>query len=158
PEDPHRSEEEPDGRVVGERRQHREERLECLGSGVLLLAQANRDEQVGLVTVGLAPPPVADGAVSVPRAALAAVLGGRLRVCGCPGGLALRGGSSSGADEQRHRKTQLPDGSELLHASPSARGMSSEREPPYARPAIPQYPRRICGESLDLGLIVGALT
>ena len=146
PEDAHRAEEEPDGRVVGERGQHREERLERLGPVALLLAQADRDEQVGLVTVRLAPSRAADGAVAVPCAALRAVLAGRLRILARLGFRTLPGGAGHGRDQQSHGKGQLPDGSKVPHASPSARGTSSEREPP-----VPAGPRTLSTRGASAG-------
>src|SRR6185369_10571099 len=120
PEDSYRPEEEPDGGVVGEGREHGEEGLECLRPGLLLLGQANGDEEVGLVPVGLAPSRVADGAVPELPAALVAVLSRGWR---------LLGGSGPRGKQQSHREPELLEGSKVPHASPPSRKSCSRSHP-----------------------------
>src|SRR5262249_57224412 len=109
-------------RVVGERREHGEKRLERLGMRGLLLAQPDGDEEVGLVAVRLAASDVADRAVAGPCPALAAVLAGGWRRCGLGGLRSLPGPPPHGRQEQYTGQPQPPDGSKAPHASPSPRG------------------------------------
>ena len=146
PEDAHRAEEEPDGRVVGERRQHREERLERLRPRLLLLAQAHGDEQVGLVTVRLAPSRVADGAVPVPCAALNAVLAGEWRL---RGRRSFRPSPAAVATGKTSRATERPSSPMDPRRRPRHRppqGTSSEREAP-----VPAGPRTLSTRGASAG-------
>src|SRR5262249_7165139 len=95
----------------------------------------------------------------VPCPALAAVLAGGWRRCGLGGIRSFPGRPRHGRQEQYTGQPQPRDGSKAPHASPSARGTEQRTGAiRCARPALPQYPRRSRKESLDLGLIVRALT